>query len=214
MTTLFPLLGDPLPQLTVKTTKGAMTLPDDMKGDWFILFSHPADFTPVCTTEFIAFQKRIEEFDALNCKLVGISMDQIFAHIKWIEWIKEQTGVEITFPVIADFGEVAEKLGMVHPGKGSNTVRAVFFIDPEGLVRTIFYYPQEIGRNIDEVLRTVKALQLSDRNKVAIPANWPKNELIGDRVIIPPAQTVDDAKIRLDVHEGYDWWFCHKELKE
>ena len=214
MTTLFPLLGDPLPQVTVKTTTGTMTLPDDMEGNWFILFSHPADFTPVCTTEFIAFQKRIEEFNALNCKLIGISMDQIFAHIKWIEWIKEQTGVEITFPIIADFGEVAEKLGMVHPGKGSNTVRAVFFIDPEGLVRTIFYYPQEIGRNMDEILRTVKALQLSDKNKVAIPANWPKNELIGDRVIIPPAQTVEDAKIRLDVHEGYDWWFCHKDLKE
>lgn len=214
MTTLFPLLGDPLPQVNVKTTQGTMTLPDDMKGDWFILFSHPADFTPVCTTEFIGFQKRIEEFDALNCKLIGISMDQIFAHIKWLEWIKEQTGVEITFPVIADFGEVAEKLGMIHPGKGTNTVRAVFFIDPDGLVRTIFYYPQEIGRNIDEILRTVKALQTSDRNKVALPANWPNNELIGDRVIIPPAQTIVDAQIRLDTHEGYDWWFCHKELKE
>ena len=214
MTTLFPLLGDPLPQVAVKTTKGSMTLPDDMRGNWFILFSHPADFTPVCTTEFVGLQKRIKEFDELNCKLVGISMDQIFAHIKWIEWIKERTGVEITFPVIADFGEVAEKLGMIHPGKGTNTVRAVFFIDPDGLVRTIFYYPQEIGRNIDEMLRTVKALQTSDRNKVAIPANWPNNELIGDRVIVPPAQTIDDANIRLDTHEGYDWWFCHKELKE
>lgn len=214
MTTLFPLLGDPLPQVTVQTTHGSITLPDDMKGSWFILFSHPADFTPVCTTEFVGFQKRIKEFDALGCKLVGISMDQIFAHIKWIEWIKEQTGIEITFPVIADYGEVAEKLGMVHPGKGTNTVRAVFFIDPTGIVRTIFYYPQEIGRNIDEVLRTLNALQISDKNKVAIPANWPKNELIGDRVIIPPAQTVDDALIRLDTHEGYDWWFCHKELKE
>lgn len=214
MTTLFPLLGDPLPQVKVKTTQGTMTIPDDLKGNWFILFSHPADFTPVCTTEFVGFQKRIKDFDALNCKLVGISMDQIFAHIKWIEWIKEQTGVEITFPVIADYGEVAEKLGMVHPGKGTNTVRAVFFIDPSGIVRTIFYYPQEIGRNIEEILRTIRALQTSDRNKVAIPANWPQNELIGDRVIIPPAQTVADAKIRLDTHEGYDWWFCHKELKE
>ncbi|MEZ0575459.1 peroxiredoxin [Halodesulfovibrio aestuarii] len=213
MTTLFPLLGDPLPQLTVKTTHGTMTIPDAMKGNWFILFSHPADFTPVCTTEFVGFQKRIKEFDALGCKLVGISMDQIFAHIKWIEWIKEQTGVEITFPVIADYGDVAEKLGMIHPGKGTNTVRAVFFIDPNGIVRTIFYYPQEIGRNISEILRTVRALQTSDKNKVAIPANWPKNELIGDRVIIPPAQTVNDAKVRLDTHEGYDWWFCHKELK-
>ena len=214
MSTLFPLLGDPLPQASVKTTKGNMTLPDDLKGSWFVLFSHPADFTPVCTTEFVALQKRIKEFDELKCKLVGISMDQIFAHIKWIEWIREKTGVEITFPVIADFGEVAEKLGMVHPGKGTNTVRAVFFIDPDGLVRTIFYYPQEIGRNIDEMLRTVRALQTSDRNHVAMPANWPKNELIGDRVIVPPAQTMDEAKVRLDTHEGYDWWFCHKELKE
>ena len=110
--------------------------------------------------------------------------------------------------------KLRKKLGMIHPGKGTNTVRAVFFIDPDGLIRTIFYYPQEIGRNIDELLRTVHALQTSDRNKVAIPANWPKNELIGNRVIIPPAQTIYEASVRNKTHEGYDWWFCHKELPE
>lgn len=212
MDNLFPLIGDPLPQLKVKTTKGEMTLPDDYSGKWFVLFSHPADFTPVCTTEFVAFQKRIEDFRKLNCELVGLSLDQIFSHIKWVDWIKEETGVEIDFPVIADIGDVAHRLGMVHPGKGSNTVRAVFIIDPEGIVRIIFYYPQELGRNIDEILRAIMGMQTSDEHRVAIPANWPENELIADRVIVPPAQTLDEARQRLSEHEGYDWWFCHKQL--
>ncbi len=208
----FPLIGDALPRLQVRTTHGPMTLPDDMKGKWFVLFSHPADFTPVCTTEFVAFQKRIEEFRALNCELIGLSLDQIFSHIKWVEWIKEQTGVAIEFPIIADFGEVANSLGMVHPGKGGNTVRAVFIVDPEGIVRIIFYYPQELGRNIDEILRAIKGMQTSDAHAVAIPAGWPNNELIGSRVIIPPAQSVRDAEERLKKYEGFDWWFCHKEI--
>jgi len=124
-----PLLGDKFPKMTVQTTHGMKVLPDDMKGKWFVLFSHPADFTPVCTTEFVAFQQRYEKFRELNTELIGLSIDQVFSHIKWEEWIKEKMGVEIQFPIIADTGAVAEKLGLIHPGKGSNTVRAVFIVD-------------------------------------------------------------------------------------
>lgn len=209
----FPLIGDKFPEMTVQTTHGVKVLPKDYTGKWFVLFSHPADFTPVCTTEFVAFAKRHEDFKKLNTDLVGLSMDQVFSHIKWDEWIKENLNVQITFPIIADAaGTIASKLGMVHPGKGSNTVRAVFIIDDKGVVRIILYYPQEIGRNIDEILRAVKALQVSDKNKVAVPANWPNNEIIGDRVIIPPATDVETAKDRMKNFECYDWWFCHKKL--
>ena len=208
-----PLLGDDFPQMSVTTTQGPMNLPGDLKGSWFVVFSHPADFTPVCTTEFVGFQNRVAEFDKLGVKLIGMSVDQVFSHIKWIEWIKEKLDVDITFPVIAANDTIANKLGMLHPGKGSNTVRAVFVVDPEGKVRLVLYYPQEIGRNMDEVVRAVKALQVSDTNKVAMPANWPENELIGDRVIIPPANNQKDAAARLTEYDGYDWWFCHKELK-
>ena len=141
-----------------------------------------------------------------------MSVDQIFSHIKWVEWIKEKLDVEITFPVVAANDSIANKLGMLHPGKGTNTVRAVFIVDPAGKVRLTLYYPQEIGRNMDEVVRAVKALQVSDANGVAVPANWPNNELIQDRVIIPPASNVDDAAKRLEEYEGFDWWFCHKKL--
>ncbi|MCF7952965.1 MAG: peroxiredoxin [Spirochaetales bacterium] len=206
-----PLLGDDFPELQVSTTHGPMNIPGDLKGNWFVLFSHPADFTPVCTTEFVAFQKRIEEFEKLNVKLIGMSVDQIFSHIKWVEWIKNELGVEITFPIVAANDAVANKLGMLHPGKGTNTVRAVFVGDPEGKVRLTLYYPQEIGRNMDEVVRAVKALILSDNQGVAVPAGWPENELIGDRVIIPPPSSQKDAEKRLDEYEGFDWWFCHKE---
>ncbi len=207
-----PLLGDNFPELKVNTTHGPMNIPADLKGSWFVLFSHPADFTPVCTTEFVAFQKRMDQFNELGVKLIGMSVDQVFSHIKWVEWIKEKLGVEITFPVVAANDSVANKLGMLHPGKGTNTVRAVFVGDPEGKVRLVLYYPQEIGRNIDEVVRAVKALQVSDKNGVAMPAGWPDNELIQDRVIIPPAGSVAEAEKRLDKYEGFDWWFCHKEL--
>lgn len=207
------LIGDKFPEMTVTTTHGEMHLPGDMAGKWFVLFSHPADYTPVCTTEFYGFQKRYEEFKALNCELIGLSIDQVFSHIKWIDWIKDNLDLEIQFPVIADdMGKVAEKLGMVHPGKGTNTVRAVFIVDDKGMVRIIFYYPQELGRNIDEILRAVKGMQTSDANGVAIPHNWPENELIKDRVIVPPAKDVETARKRLQEHEGYDWWFCHKSL--
>lgn len=213
-----PLLGDKFPQMTVLTTRGEKVLPDDMKGKWFVLFSHPADFTPVCTTEFVAFQQRYDKFKALNCELIGMSVDQVFSHIKWEEWIQEKLGVEIKFPIIADTGAVANKLGLIHPGKGTNTVRAVFIVDDEGLIRIMLYYPQELGRNMDEILRAVEAMQIADNNKVAMPANWPKNELLGDNVIIPPAKDVDTAKQRLKQakkgeFECYDWWMCYRKLK-
>ncbi len=209
----FPLIGDAAPNLTVQTTHGMKNIPGDYKGKWVVLFSHPADFTPVCTTEFVAFAKREDQFKELNAELVGLSIDQIFSHIKWDEWIEENLDVKIPFPIIADNnGKVAEAFGMVHPGKGTNTVRAVFLIDPEGIIRLILYYPQEIGRNMDEIVRALRALQMSDKYKVAAPANWPDNELIGDRVIIPPATDVEAAKKRKEQYECYDWWFCHKEL--
>ncbi len=207
-----PLLGDDFPRMDVSTTHGPMSLPGDLKGSWFVVFSHPADFTPVCTTEFVGFQEKMKEFDEMGVKLIGMSVDQVFSHIKWIEWIKEKLDVEITFPVIAANDTIANKLGMLHPGKGTNTVRAVFIGDPEGKVRLVLYYPQEIGRNMDEVVRAVKALQVSDKNKVACPANWPENGLIGDRVIIPPPNNQKDASERLSKYDGYDWWFCHREL--
>ncbi len=207
-----PLLGDEFPQMDVVTTQGPMSLPGDLKGSWFVLFSHPADFTPVCTTEFVGFQRKMKEFEALGVKLIGMSVDQVFSHIKWIEWIKEKLDVEITFPVVAANDTIANKLGMLHPGKGTNTVRAVFIVDPNGKVRLVLYYPQEIGRNMDEVVRAVKALKVSDENGVATPANWPENELIKDRVIIPPASNQKDAAERLNKYEGYDWWFCYKPL--
>ncbi len=214
-----PLLGDRFPRIDVQTTRGRMTLPDQFEGRWFVLFSHPADFTPVCTTEFVAFQKRYDEFKKLGCELVGLSVDQVFSHIKWIEWIKQKLGVEIEFPVIADdLGDVSALLGLIHPAKGSNTVRAVYIVDPKGVIRAIIYCPQELGRNVDEILRAVRALQVSDRHGVAMPANWPQNELVGENVIIPPATDVDAAKERLEAAkrgeiECFDWWLCHKKLQ-
>ena len=207
-----PLLGDDFPTLTLQTTQGIMNLPGDLRGQWFVLFSHPADFTPVCTTEFVGFQRLMPEFEKIGVKLIGMSVDQVFSHIKWIEWIKEKLGVEITFPIAAANDSIANALGMLHPGKGTNTVRAVFVVDPQGKVRLVIYYPQEIGRNMEEVLRAVKALQIADKNNVAVPANWPNNELIKDRVIISPAKTVSEAATRLKEYDGYDWWFCHKAL--
>jgi peroxiredoxin (alkyl hydroperoxide reductase subunit C) len=207
-----PLIGDKFPALEVQTTHGKKKLPDDFNGKWFILFSHPADFTPVCTTEFVAFQKRYSEFKKLNTELIGLSVDQVFSHIKWEDWIKEKLNVEIEFPIIADTGKVAHTLGLIHPGKGTNTVRAIFIVDPKGIIRSILYYPQELGRNMDEFLRMIKGFQIADKNQVAIPANWPNNELIKDRVIIPPASDVETAKKRPKEYECYDWWFCHKKL--
>lgn len=212
-----PLIGEKFPQIEVKTTRGIIKLPDDYNGRWFVLFSHPADFTPVCTTEFIAFQKRYEEFQKLQCDLIGLSIDQVFSHLKWEEWIKEKIGVEIQFPIIADnAGEISARLGMRHKqAGGTQTVRAVFIVDPKGIVRAILYYPMELGRNMGEILRIVKALQIADKG-YAIPANWPNNEVIGDHVIIPPANTVEMIKKRKEQEQAgeiecLDWWLCHKK---
>lgn len=212
-TTNMPLLGDVFPELKVQTTHGPMNVPGDLQGKWFVLFSHPADFTPVCTTEFVAFQKRYNSFKEMNCELIGMSVDQVFSHIKWVQWIKSELGVEIEYPIIAANDSIASKLGMLHPGKGTNTVRAVFIGDPVGKIRLIMYYPQEVGRNMDEIVRAVKALQISDKQG-AVPAGWPENELIGDRIIVPPATNEKDAAERLKNFEGYDWWFCHKPLEK
>ncbi|MCX7797804.1 MAG: peroxiredoxin [Melioribacter sp.] len=208
-----PLIGEKIPSLFVQTTHGMKKIPEDYQGKWIVLFSHPADFTPVCTTEFIAFAKRNNEFEKLNAQLIGLSIDQVFSHIKWVEWIKENIGIEIPFPIIADdMGKVATAFGMVHPEKGTNTVRAVFIIDPNATIRLMIYYPQEVGRQIDEVLRALKALQVADLNKVALPENWPNNELIQDKVIIPPPKDILEAEKRKKVAEGYDWWFTYKSL--
>lgn len=216
---VLPLLGEKFPQMEVKTTHGMISLPDDYNGKWFVLFSHPGDFTPVCTTEFIGFEKRRNDFADLNCELIGLSVDQVFSHLKWIEWIKEKTDVEIGFPVIADeLGVMATTLGMLHPGKGSNTVRSVFIVDNKGVVRIILHYPQEVGRSVDEVLRAVKALQVSDEKKVAMPENWPHNSWLENRAILSPANTAQAIKDRMeqarqdDNLECLDWWFCTKKL--
>lgn len=214
-----PLLGDDFPKIKVQTTRGIMELPAQFSGKWFVLFSHPADFTPVCTTEFVAFQNRYDKFKKLNCELIGLSIDQVFAHIKWEEWIKDKLDIEIEFPIIADTGIVTEKLGLIHPGKGTSTVRAVFIVDPNGKVRVIVYYPQELGRNMDEILRSLEAMQISDKNKVAMPANWPNSEIVSSDVIIPPATDIETAEERLSRAEKgefkcLDWWFCHKKLEQ
>ncbi|WP_026893635.1 peroxiredoxin [Clostridiisalibacter paucivorans] len=214
-----PLLGDAFPEMEVNTTHGVKKLPEDYKGKWFVLFSHPGDFTPVCTTEFVSFAKKADEFKKLNTELIGLSVDQVFSHIKWVQWINEKTDVKVPFPVIADeLGRVSNKLGMLHESKGTNTVRAVFIVDDKGILRLMMYYPQEIGRSVDEVLRAVKALQTSDNNGVAVPENWPNNPLIGEKVIIPPAGTEELVEERLKKAESgeiecLDWWFCYKDLK-
>jgi len=213
------VIGEKFPEVEVKTTQGKIKLPDyfTKKGKWFVLFSHPADFTPVCTTEFYAMQKRVEKFRELGVEPIGLSIDQVFAHIKWIEWIKEKLGEEITFPVIADDrGELAEKLGMIPSGE-TQTARAVFVVDDKGTIRAIIYYPAEVGRDWDEVLRLVRALKTSDKHGVALPHKWPNNELIGDKVIIPPASTIEEKKKREKAAkkgeiECFDWWFCYKKL--
>ena len=205
-----PLIGDKFPKMKVQTTQGMMKLPKVFKGKWFVFFSHPADFTPVCTTEFYAFQKRYDKFKELNCELIGLSVDQVFSHLKWIEWIKDNLDIEIEFPVIADTGKIAEQLGLIHPAKATNTVRAVFIVDPEGVIRAILYYPQELGRNIDEIIRMIEGFQQVEEKGVAIPANWPENELIGKGLIIPPAADVEAVKKNPSEYENFDWWLCYR----
>lgn len=211
------LIGDRFPDLTVTTTHGEFSLPDKYEGEWFVLFSHPGDFTPVCTTEFVAFEQRREEFENLNAKLIGLSVDRVHSHIKWIDWIDEELGIDIGFPIIADeTGRVGTELGMIHPGAGTSTVRAVFIVDPEGIIRQILYYPMEVGRNMDEILRSLEALQFTDEEGVATPADWPHNEMFADKVLLPPPGTDADARARLEEAEekGYDardWWFTLRE---
>ena len=211
------VIGEKFPEVEVNTTHGKMKLPDHFSGKWFVLFSHPADFTPVCTTEFYAMQKRLEKFRELDVEVIGLSVDQVFSHLKWMEWIKDNLNEEIQFPVIADDrGDLAEILGMIPTGS-TQTARAVFIVDPKGTIRAIVYYPAELGRDWDEILRAVKALQISDANGVAMPHKWPNNELIGDRVIVPPAGSVNAIKDREERKkkgeiECYDWWLCHRSL--
>ena len=206
----FPALGEPAPDFEAETTQGPMKL-SDQKGKWVVLFSHPADFTPVCTTEFMAFAAIHDELSALNVKLIGLSVDSISAHLAWIRNIREKMGVTIPFPVIADLNmKVAKKYGMIHPGQSSTvTVRCVFFIDDKGIMRAMIYYPLQNGRFMPEIIRLVKALQTTDRNKVSTPANWQP----GDKVVIPPPKTAVEMEKRLS--EGYeckDWYLCFKKV--
>ncbi|WP_456396596.1 peroxiredoxin [Thermococcus sp.] len=213
------VIGEKFPEVEVNTTHGRIKLPDYFteKGRWFMLFSHPADFTPVCTTEFYALQKRVDQFRELGVEPIGLSLDQVFSHLKWAEWIKENLGEEITFPIIADdMGDLAKELGMI-PSGATATARAVFIVDDKGVIRAIVYYPAEVGRDWDEILRLVNALKISTEKGVALPHKWPNNELIGDRAIVPPAASVEDIKAREEAKakgeiECYDWWFCHKKL--
>lgn len=207
-----PMLGDNFPEMTVYTTQGKMNLPADFKGSYFMLFSHPADFTPVCTTEFIALQRKISQFEELNCKLIGLSVDQVFSHIKWLEWIKEKVGVEITFPVIAATESLANRLGIIHPGKGLSTIRSVFICDTQGKIRVILHYPPEVGRNIDELIRCIKAISTCDEKGLALPADWPYNELVQDKGLMPPPTNIQKAKEMADNPDSYDWWFSYKNL--
>jgi peroxiredoxin (alkyl hydroperoxide reductase subunit C) len=204
------LIGEKFPEMEVQTTHGKIKLP--IEGKWFILFSHPGDFTPVCTTEFYSFAKKYEEFKKLNVELIGLSVDSNISHIEWVMWIEKNLKIEIPFLIIADpLGYVSKRLGMIHAESQTSTVRAVFIVDDKGIVRLIMYYPMEIGRNIDEILRAVKALQTVDKTGSVVPANWPNNELIGDKLINPPPRTVKDAKLRLG--KPFDWWFTYTEQK-
>ncbi|MFA9427727.1 peroxiredoxin [Natronorubrum sp. A-ect3] len=217
-TTDVPGIGDTFPELTVETSMGERSLPDDYEGKWLVLFSHPGDFTPVCTSEFVAFEQRREEFEELNTELLGLSIDRVHSHIKWTEWIAENLDVDIQFPIIADDqGTIAQQLGMLHPGAGTATVRTVFLVGPEGAVRLRLTYPMEIGRNIDEVLRSLRALQKSDDDGVAAPADWPNNEKFGDQVLLSPPGTESDVEDRKaaaaddDNLNYYDWWFVTRD---
>lgn len=207
----FPRLNESAPAFDAVTTHCRKTL-EDYKGKWLVLFSHPADFTPVCTTEFIGFQNRKADFDAMNCELLGLSIDSHHSHIAWELNIKQNFGVEIEFPIIANLDmKVAQAYGMVHPGAAdTSAVRATFIIDPNGVLRAMVYYPMSNGRQIDEFVRLVEAMQTSDEHKVATPENWRK----GDRVIVPPAATAKEAKARMESgeYECKDFYFCTKAL--
>jgi peroxiredoxin (alkyl hydroperoxide reductase subunit C) len=205
-----PRLGEPAPEFEAETTHGTLRL-SDFKGSWLILFSHPADFTPVCTTEFIAFAEIAPELRKRNVELLGLSIDSTYSHIAWVRNIEEKFGVAIPFPIIADLNkEVASKYGMIMPGESkTETSRAVFVIDDKGVLRAMIYYPLTTGRNMAEILRLVDGLQTTDKHGVATPANWRP----GEKVIVPPPKTADDAAARMKQgFECKDWYFCKKEL--
>lgn len=213
-----PLIGDDAPAFSAVTTQGNINYPADFKGHWSILFSHPADFTPVCTTEFMTFASMAEEFEAINTKLVGLSVDSLYAHIAWlrriqeIEW-KGMKNVEVKFPLIVDISmDVAHKYGMIHPKQGTTAaVRAVFVVDPQGKIRTILYYPSSTGRNFQEIKRIVMALQKADSDQCATPADWQP----GDDVIVPPPGSCGTARERMEnkVEGRYclDWFLCFRK---
>jgi peroxiredoxin (alkyl hydroperoxide reductase subunit C) len=216
-----PLIGDKAPEFKAVTTQGVINFPADYKGKWVILFSHPADFTPVCTTEFMTFASMADEFKELNTELVGLSVDSLYAHIAWlrkiqeIEW-KGMKKVVVAFPLIEDIRmDVAKKYGMIQPGQ-SNTqaVRAVFVVDPQGVIRTILYYPLTTGRNFDEIKRIIQALQKADSDKVATPANWRP----GDDVIVPTAGSCGAAQERMETQTDdqycLDWFMCFRKEKK
>lgn len=205
-----PLIGDPAPEWEAITTHGKLKL-SDFLGKWVVMFSHPSDFTPVCTTEFAGFAQLNDEFEKRNVQLIGLSIDSVFSHLAWTRNINDKLGVKIPFPVIADLDmKVAQAYGMLHgPSSTTSTVRAVFIIDDKGITRAMLYYPMSNGRNIDEILRLVDACQTTDKYGVATPANWKP----GDKVVVPPPTTAEGAEKRAD--EGYeyiDWYLCKKEL--
>jgi len=206
----FPVIGEPAPDFEAETTHGPMKL-SGLKGKWVILFSHPADFTPVCTTEFIAFTAIHEELKALNVQLVGLSVDSVSAHLAWVHAVKEKMGVQIPFPIIADLTmTVSNKYGMIHKGQSSTAaVRTVFFIDDKGIMRAMLYYPLQNGRYMPEIIRLVKALQTTDKFKVATPANWQP----GEKVVVPAPKTADEMEKRpTEGYECKDWYLCFKKI--
>ena len=217
-----PLIGDPAPSFNAVTTQGKISFPEDFKGKWVILFSHPADFTPVCTTEFMTFASMEEEFKKLNTQLIGLSIDSLYAHIAWLRTIKEKIkwkdmeNVEVNFPLIEDIKmEVANKFGMIHPSQSTTqAVRAVFIIDPKAIIRAILYYPSSTGRNMDEIKRMIIALQKADKENVATPANWRP----GDDCIIPAPGSCGAAKERMEIKDSdkycLDWFLCFKKEKK
>jgi peroxiredoxin (alkyl hydroperoxide reductase subunit C) len=218
--TRLPLIGEPAPAFQAETTQGPIRFPDDYRGKWVVFFSHPADFTPVCTTEFMTFAAMQEEFRALNCELVGLSIDSIYSHIAWLRTIKEKVefrgwkDVEITFPVVSDLTmEISRMYGMLQPAASTTqAVRAVFLIDPEGKVRAILYYPLTNGRNFQEIKRLLIALQTSDAHHVATPADWQP----GEEVIVPPPGSCGAARERVTSEDPsircVDWFLCFKKL--
>ena len=201
----FPRLNEKAPFFEAKTTHGLKKL-SDYEGKWLILFSHPADFTPVCTTEFMGFAKHHDEFKKMNTELLGLSIDSLYSHIAWVRSIKEKFNVDINFPIIEDLSmKVAKSYGMIHPGAAdTSAVRATFIIDPKGILRAMVYYPMSNGRSIQEFVRVVKALQHSDANGVATPENWHA----GEACIVPPPKTTAEAEARMtSEHEVTDWYF-------